>query len=91
MTKIVINQDYGGFALSEAQQKACGVEGPFDKVDRTNPVLVAMVEAGDKGYSDRWVHTNLVVVEIPEGADYVMTEYDGWENIYWSMSKIHSV
>lgn len=91
MTKIVINKGHGGFALSEQQMKACGLKDDGKPVDRTSPALVAMVEAGDKGFSDSHVHSNLVVVEIPDGAHYIIADNDGWETVYWSNDIIYSV
>lgn len=49
----------------------------YDSYDRANPYLVAAVEAlGEK--ANGW-SAALEVVEIPDGADYEIDEYDGKE------------
>lgn len=98
--KIVINKCYGGFAMSEEQAKAYGIpeedlfEGfiPGEKVyyggynlDRTDPKLVEVVEQGLPNARA----SELQVVEIPDGAFYNIEEYDGLENVLWSMSEIN--
>ena len=85
--KIVINTCYGGFGLSELAQEEYLKKRPdtkdtfYDKdVARTDPDLVDIVEKlGDK--ANGWA-ANLKVVEIPDGTQYVIDEYDGIESIH---------
>lgn len=62
-------------------------EGSDEDKDRINPLLVESVERGDPS---SWA-SELVVYEIPDGAHYVINNYDGVETLYWSMSKIQEV
>jgi len=49
------------------------------EIDRDDPALVqAVEELGDKANGK---HAELRVVEIPDGVDYVVEEYDGMEHI----------
>ena len=79
--KIVLNSCYGGFSLSEAAYKALGV--PWDGYGydfndkRTDPKLIDVVE---RLGSDADGHcAELRVVEIPDGIDWEIEEYDGKE------------
>lgn len=95
--KIVVNDCFGGFGLSIAQAEALGLEvtknewgaysvrGETDISIRTDPRLIEMVEAGDPkdGYS------SLRVVEIPDGVDWKLDDYDGVETVIWSVSPIY--
>lgn len=88
--KIVINAQHGGFNLSEAQKTVFGEDAHYSSLVRdplrTNPAFIASVEAGDTGGES----SQLTVVEIPDGAFYVITEHAGYEWVYWSMSEIHT-
>jgi len=84
MTKVVINRCYGGFCLSQAAYEHIGI--PWDKYgyefyhDRSNPKLVEVVETlGDNANGGR---AGLEVVEIPDGIDWEIQEYDGMESIH---------
>ena len=78
--KIVINNDYGGYGLlnwDDDDQYSDIVEKC--KHDRTNPVLVAVVENNHIG--------DLVVVEIPDGVtDWDICEYDGLETVIYVLN-----
>jgi hypothetical protein len=53
--------------------------GPDGHYERNDPLLVAAVEAlGGKANGE---HAKLKVVEIPDGTDYEISEYDGNEHI----------
>lgn len=79
--KIVINKCYGGFSLSEEAYKYLGI--PWDgygfKYDdkRTDPKLVECVET--LGNAASGVYAQLRVVEIPDGIDWEIGDYDGVE------------
>lgn len=78
--KIVINNDYGGYGLlnwDDDDQYSDIVEKY--KHDRTNPVLVAVVENNHIG--------DLAVVEIPdEATDWDIKEYDGLETVIYVLN-----
>ena len=79
--KIVINKCYGGFSLSEAAYKELGLEwdgyGYGHSDDRANPDLVAVVEKLGKAANGNFAE--LKVVDIPDGIDYRIEDYDGIE------------
>lgn len=94
--KIVLNKCYGGFALSEEQALAYGIDESelyeggqgrvyYGEVDRTDPRLAAVVELD---LPMAWA-SNLQVVEIPDSCYYEIEEYDGAEYLIWSESEIH--
>lgn len=79
--KIVINKCYGGYSLSEAAYKKLGLKWDgygyaFDD-DRANPDLVKVVE--DLGTDASGTFARLGVVEIPDGVEWEIDEYDGVE------------
>ena len=87
--KMVINACYGGFSLSESAVSALGLEGPYDFIDRSDPRLIALVEADAEGTSGRCA--DLEVVELPDDiTDYIFDEYDGSERVlYVQDGRIH--
>lgn len=95
--KIVINNCYGGFHLSEKAIElliAKGVdkelvsdyrfgEYRFAECKRDNKLLVEVVEELGKEANDS-SYSSLSVVEIPdEATDWVINEYDGSEDIIY--------
>lgn len=102
--KIVLNKEYGGFSLSLPQAEAYGMK-PDDvpthfggerwidvkpdgtHFDREDPKLVEVVQMG---LEDAFA-SKLVIVEIPDGAYYNITEYDGFETLTWSTQPLHFV
>ena len=85
--KLILNRCYGGFTLSDAQVALLNAKGPHDVEEafRTDSRLIASVEAGDHGGS---TYAQLEVVEIPDGCHYVIVEYDGYEQVFYSDSPI---
>ena len=84
--KVVINRCFGGFGLSDeamqlyAAKKGIKLEGFYDwEISRNDPVLVEVVEHLGEAAND-WA-TDLKVVEIPEGVDWYIEDYDGVEHI----------
>jgi hypothetical protein len=84
MIKVVINDCFGGFGLSDAAlEEYKGRKGITDPnfyhydIPRDCPVLVEMVERGDVDgdFSD------LKVVEIPDDVNWYIHEYDGLEHV----------
>jgi hypothetical protein len=81
--KVVINKCFGGFGLSEDAYKEMGMEwdgyGHAAEVKRSDPKLVLAVEKlGDKANG---FFAKLEVIEIPDGTDYTIEEYDGVEHV----------
>lgn len=72
-----IKQDIGDFPTSEVLN---GAEWFHDRdLDRSDPILIEVVEIlGDKANGGC---ANLKIVEIPDGTDYEICEYDGNEHI----------
>ena len=83
--KVVINRCFGGFGLSDeamqlyAAKKGIKLEGFYDEIPRDDPVLVEVVEHLGEAAND-WA-AKLKVVEIPEGVDWYIDDYDGIEQI----------
>lgn len=84
--KIVINNCFGGFSLSPlAVKKLAELQGKkclfyeLDPEDRRDKFLIQVVE--ELGYKADGISANLKIVEIPDGIDYTIEEYDGKEHI----------
>lgn len=79
--KVVINACFGGFRLSEAAENEfrarSGYSDSMYEVDRSHPDLVAIVEENGKSANTRY--SELKVVEIPDGVEWTVKEYDGQE------------
>jgi len=75
--KIAINKCYGGFGLSDEACKMLKCD-KYDYDDkRTDPELIRVVELlGEKADGSC---ANIRVIEIPDGIDYTIEEYDGME------------
>ena len=83
--KIVVNRCWGGFGLSEEAYRELGL--PWDRYgyaynsehERNDPKLVEVVERlGDKA-NGRCAY--LRVIEIPDGIDWEIDDYDGMETV----------
>lgn len=83
--KMVLNKDYGGFGFNVADEYDEFIDRFSDEEKRTDPELVALVEAHPNECGD------LKVVEIPDTAtDWEIDEYDGWESVTYVVDgKIH--
>ena len=79
--KIVINGRFGGFGLSTAGEAEMLRRGGTDVngIDRTDPILVEMVEEDSSLYSGS--SSRLHVVEIPDGVEWFIDNYDGQEHV----------
>lgn len=77
--KLVINECFGGFAVDAA---VIEVEPPrygdLRDIARDDPRLIAAVEGGYTGGK----YSRLVVVEIPDGIEWHIDEYDGLECVH---------
>ena len=81
--KIVINKKFGGFGLSEVafnryKNESGNTDCKYDgHINRADPILVSIVEELQE---DSWGgFAELSVVEIPDGVDWEIEEYDGKE------------
>jgi len=83
--KIVINKCWGGYGLSRAAYKFMGLEwdgyGYAFSDDRSNPKLIHCLETIGEAISSG-EHAKLRIVEIPDGIDYYINDYDGMESIH---------
>ena len=85
--KIAINTDFGGFGLSDEAIELYKVlsEIPlatdlyYWEIDRDDPVLVQIIEQLGDSAGDSY--SSLKVVEIPDGVEWHIHEYDGMEHI----------
>ena len=86
--KIVINDCFGGYGLSEDFLNKYGEE--IEELGRNDPKLVSAVEEfGEEEASD--FAAKLCIKEIPDDStDYYIDEYDGAESIiYVKDGKLH--
>ena len=86
--KIVINDCFGGYGLSEDFLDKYGEE--FENFERNDPKLVAAVEEFGEAESSGFF-SKLHIREIPDGyTDYSIEEHDGLETIiYVKDGKLH--
>ena len=95
MNKVVINNCYGGFGLSEkavqryqelsgvvlkSWETPCGIAWATKDIPRHDPALVQVVEELGKCANGKFAC--LGTVEIP-GNRYYITEYDGVEEVHY--------
>jgi len=87
MQKIVINIDFGGFGLSdqalELYKILTGIppieEISYWEIPRDNPQLIQIVEQLGENANNHY--STLKIVEIPDGVEWHIAEYDGIEHI----------
>jgi hypothetical protein len=79
--EVVINTCFGGFGLSKEALARMNEIGELDwrEENRSSPLLVQVVE--EMGARANGSHARLKVVEIPDGTDCIIEEYDGKERI----------
>lgn len=80
--KIVVNECYGGFSVSEWAAEKLNLESRYE-ADRTDTALIALIEeyGAEKVNGDC---ADLVIAEIPEEAtDWTVNEYDGQEELLY--------
>ena len=84
--KVVINGCFGGFGLSDAAlQEYKGRRDITDPdfyyydIPRDCPVLISMIE--EQGTAINGTFSDLKVVEIPDGVNWYIAEYDGLEHV----------
>ena len=81
---IVINSCYGGFGLSDKaldmyKQLSNKSEVYSFELDRTDPILIQVVEALGAEADGRFA--KLRIIEIPDDIEWEITEYDGIESV----------
>jgi hypothetical protein len=91
--KIVINKCYGGFGLSNdvirelelndewPDNSSFDIESDNYEAWRADPRLISAIEKIGVIGSSGW-YTKLKIVEIPDGVDWRISEYDGMEHVY---------
>lgn len=81
--KIVVNRCWGGFGLSKLAYEKLGISwdgyGHGSHIERNDPKLVAVVE--ELGEAANGDYAKLRIVEIPEGVDWEIDNYDGQETV----------
>ncbi|MHA2164210.1 MAG: hypothetical protein ACXABF_17500 [Candidatus Thorarchaeota archaeon] len=83
--KVVINRCFGGFGLStKAEERLTELglskETHYELSFREHPLLVQIVEElGDEANAE---YAELGIVEIPDGIEYTIKDYDGVETIH---------
>lgn len=80
--KVVINSCHGGFGLSsEAMRrlKELGMDLYYYDIPRNHEILVRVVDELGEGANGE--HSNLKIIDIPEGISWDIDEYDGYETI----------
>lgn len=80
--KIAINNTYGGADLSiEAREKIGHEIKMRNAADRCDPDLIRVIEElGERANAGH--HSELVIVEIPDGYNYWIESYDGAETVH---------
>ena len=85
MPKVVVNTCFGGFSLSNAAFKLyleySGSSAEYSgEIKRDDAHLVRIVE---ELREDSWgSFAELAIVEIPDGVDWYIAEYDGAESVH---------
>lgn len=77
--KVIINQCWGGFGLSEKAKKMLKIKYDWD-VKRNDPKLVKVVEELGKEANGQFA--NLKIIEIPDDIEWDIEDYDGMESIH---------
>jgi hypothetical protein len=84
--KVVINGCFGGFGLSDAaleeykgRRDITDPDFYYYDIPRDCPVLVSMIE--EQGTAINGTFSDLKVVEIPDGVNWYIAEYDGLEHV----------
>jgi hypothetical protein len=84
MVKVVINEDFGGFGLSDDAEalykERKGITDPdwwYGDISRDDSLLIQIVE--DMGAKADGTFAALKVVEVPDDVNWYIEEYDGRE------------
>lgn len=88
MTKVAINNCWGGFDISseclDLYNKMSGKKEKYGhNIERDDPNLIKAIEQiGEDKASDRL--SKIKIIEIPDGIEYEIDDYDGMESIHES-------
>ena len=87
--KVVINECFGGFSVSDFVIEQLGLDSPYG-VNRVDERLITLIEEYGSEKCSGWC-ADLTVVEIPDNTtDWEISEYDGSETlIYVVDGKLH--
>ena len=84
MIKVVINEDFGGFGLSDEAEalykERKGITDPdwwYRDIPRDDPILIQIIE--DMGIKADGTFASLKIVEVPDDVNWYIGEYDGRE------------
>lgn len=77
--KVVINCEYGGFALSQTALDKLPKDEDYYYNNRSDPLLVRVVEELGEQASGRL--SVLEIVEWPDSVPYKLSDYDGIEKV----------
>ena len=83
--KVVVNKSFGGFGLSEEAMRLYTERGGASEedysMDRTDPILVALVEELGEKVNGRYAQ--LAIIDLPEDALlWDIADYVGYETIH---------
>ena len=85
--KIVINDCFGGFSLTDDMRNTLGLVTNFpmdEELRRNDPKLIQLVEDYIKSGENTSQCTHYKIVEIPDKAtDFAVNEYDGLESVIY--------
>lgn len=92
MKKVLKNACYGGFSFSDAFCAEFNRRFPdkpkldvYDDKRRADPDVIALFEEFGTKQSSGKRTAKLVIHTIPDGAEFTVSEYDGFETIKWSL------
>ena len=83
--KLVICRSYGSFDLPKPLLHLNSLQDDYRMLSvRSEPNLVKWVEEHPEGFDNEWTHVTLKAVEIPDDStDYLITDCDGVETVYY--------
>jgi hypothetical protein len=80
--RILINRCYGGFGLSDAavtRLQELGVLAYHREIERNDPKLLQVFD--ELGQATNGPFAELQAIEVPEGVEWQIEEYDGYEHV----------
>lgn len=92
--KVIVNNCFGGYSVSEEAidlyRQLSGTTDPISRYAewlRTDPIMIDVVEKLGQRANGR--AAELVTIEVPDGYDYRINDYDGLESIYLTIREDH--
>jgi hypothetical protein len=77
--KVLINRVYGGFGFSDEFKGLIGIDYEWDVLRHDQELIQKVEEFGLEKTSG--LYSVLEIVEVPDGCEYSIHEYDGSESI----------